>query len=174
MKNKKIVIIVIFLLLVLLICLLLIFKNNDKDANIDYGDVIEPDNFVVDTTNQDNVSIIDNVKVNNSKKVQDKVYGKSLSGESSNTLYMDNASIKADINNDTCVFEGTLHNNSGKDIEELAIVVAFFNSKDKTIGNMEYSVENIKNAGTANITLSFEIDVSNAYRYTLTYDIVER
>ena len=68
MNKKKIVIISIFIVIVVGICLLLIF--NGKENKKGYATVDEPDNFVVDTENKENVDIIDNIKINNSQKVK--------------------------------------------------------------------------------------------------------
>ena len=165
MNKKKIVIISIFIVIVVGICLLLIF--NGKENKKGYATVDEPDNFVVDTENKENVDIIDNIKINNSQKVKDKIYAKPLNRGK------DNASIKSDIDNDTCVFEGVVYNNTGKDINRLCIGIVFYSSDDKIIGTVEYYVTDIKNNGSQTVKYDSVYDLSNAYRYTLTYDIVE-
>ena len=98
MNKKKIVIISIFIVIVVGICLLLIF--NGKENKKGYATVDEPDNFVVDTENKENVDIIDNIKINNSQKVKGKIYAKPLNKGKDNVVYMENASIKSDIDND--------------------------------------------------------------------------
>ena len=90
-----------------------------------------------------------------------------------NVVYMENASIKSDIDNDTCVFEGVVYNNTGKDINRLCIGIVFYSSDDKIIGTVEYYVTDIKNNGSQTVKYDSVYDLSNAYRYTLTYDIVE-
>ena len=171
MNKKKIVIISIFIVIVVGICLLLIF--NGKGNKKGYATVEEPDNFVVDTENKENVDIIDNIKINNSQKVKGKIYAKPLNKGKDNVVYMENASIKSDIDNDTCVFEGVVYNNTCKDINRLCIGIVFYSSDDKIIGTVEYYVTDIKNNGSQTVKYDSVYDLSNAYRYTLTYDIVE-
>lgn len=171
MNKKKIVIISIFIVIVVGICLLLIF--NGKENKKGYATVDEPDNFVVDTENKENVDIIDNIKINNSQKVKGKIYAKPLNKGKDNVVYMENASIKSDIDNDTCVFEGVVYNNTGKDINRLCIGIVFYSSDDKIIGTVEYYVTDIKNNGSQTVKYDSVYDLSNSYRYTLTYDIVE-
>ena len=149
MNKKKIVIISIFIVIVVGICLLLIF--NGKENKKGYATVDEPDNFVVDTENKDNVDIIDNIKINNSQKVKGKIYAKPLNKGKDNVVY----------------------NNTGKDINRLCIGIVFYSSDDKIIGTVEYYVTDIKNNGSQTVKYDSVYDLSNAYRYTLTYDIVE-
>lgn len=87
MNKKKIVIISIFIVIVVGICLLLIF--NGKENKKGYATVDEPDNFVVDTENKENVDIIDNIKINNSQKVKGKIYAKPLNKGKDNVVYWD-------------------------------------------------------------------------------------
>lgn len=149
MNKKKIVIISIFIVIVVGICLLLIF--NGKENKKGYATVDEPDNFVVDTENKENVDIIDNIKINNSQKVKGKIYAKPLNKGKDNVVY----------------------NNTGKDINRLCIGIVFYSSDDKIIGTVEYYVTDIKNNGSQTVKYDSVYDLSNAYRYTLTYDIVE-
>ena len=149
MNKKKIVIMSIFIVIVVGICLLLIF--NGKENKKGYATVDEPDNFVVDTENKENVDIIDNIKINNSQKVKGKIYAKPLNKGKDNVVY----------------------NNTGKDINRLCIGIVFYSSNDKIIGTVEYYVTDIKNNGSQTVKYDSVYDLSNAYRYTLTYDIVE-
>ena len=149
MNKKKIVIMSIFIVIVVGICLLLIF--NGKENKKGYATVDEPDNFVVDTENKENVDIIDNIKINNSQKVKGKIYAKPLNKGKDNVVY----------------------NNTGKDINRLCIGIVFYSSDDKIIGTVEYYVTDIKNNGSQTVKYDSVYDLSNAYRYTLTYDIVE-
>ena len=173
MNKKKIVIISILILIVVSICLILVLKDKDNSNKQEPIEVNEPSNFVVDTENKDNIDIIDNSKVNNSEKVKGKVYAKPLDKGKDNVIYMDNASIKSDIDKDTCIFEGTIYNNTGIDINRLCIGIVFYSSDDKIIATVEYYVTDIKNNDNQTVKYSSEYDLSNAYRYTLTYDIVE-
>ena len=107
MNKKKIVIMSIFIVIVVGICLLLIF--NGKENKKGYATVDEPDNFVVDTENKENVDIIDNIKINNSQKVKGKIYAKPLNKGKDNVVYMENASIKSDIDNDFMTISAQMH-----------------------------------------------------------------
>lgn len=105
----------------------------------------------MDTENKENVDIIDNIKINNSQKVKGKIYAKPLNKGKDNVVY----------------------NNTGKDINRLCIGIVFYSSDDKIIGTVEYYVTDIKNNGSQTVKYDSVYDLSNAYRYTLTYDIVE-
>lgn len=170
MKKKKIIIILLIIFVVLCISILLILNDNEKRG---YENADEPSNFVVDVSNKENISIIDNIKTNNSEKVRNRVYAKALNEGLDNVIYMDNGSIKADIDNDTCVFEGNIYNNTGIDIMRLCISIVFYSNDDKIIGTVEYYVNDFKNNTSQNVKYDSEYDISNAYRYTLVYDIME-
>ena len=85
----------------------------------------------------------------------------------------DHTLLQSKVTNDTCVFEGVVYNNTGKDINRLCIGIVFYSSDDKIIGTVEYYVTDIKNNGSQTVKYDSVYDLSNAYRYTLTYDIVE-
>ena len=69
--------------------------------------------------------------------------------------------------------DSVVYNNTGKDINRLCIGIVFYSSDDKIIGTVEYYVTDIKNNGSQTVKYDSVYDLSNAYRYTLTYDIVE-
>lgn len=173
MNKKKKIIILLFIFIIISISICLLFNLNKKKDRKIYEEVNEPSNFVVDVSNKENISIVDNIKTNNSEKVRNRVYAKALNEGLDNVIYMDNGSIKADIDNDTCVFEGNIYNNTGIDIKRLCISIVFYSNDDKIIGTVEYYVNDFKNNTSQNVKYDSEYDISNAYRYTLVYDIME-
>lgn len=161
--NKKKLVIIISIVLILIIATIVIVKivtKKDKEPNDEINREIEVGKFEteIDMTNTENSKIReDGMKINTSSKIEKGI-------EFNDVLIKD---IKIESTGDMAVFNASVENNLGKDIEGYIIYLTFLDKKGEVIDTVETFFPDIPDGETGFISATTPKDIATAYDITI-------
>lgn len=164
LNKKNIIIFSIILLIIIVIIATIIILNKDKqETEEENNEQIEVEEYEseIDITNTENSEIReDGMKVNTSSKIAE--------GIEFNDVFIKDITIES--SGDMAVFNATVENNLGKDIEEYIIYITFWNSDGEEIETVETLFPSIPDGETGFISASTPKDIATAYEITIERD----
>lgn len=176
MDNKKKINIKFILIIIgiILIIAIIFFLNRAKD-NINNNIIFKEEiHKIVDSSNNDNVEIKDNIKTNIAEKVVGTTKAVGASDDDvDGKVYITDVVIESNINEDTCTFNGVVHNDTGKDIETLFINFKFYMNSGVLKDGAEKFCYDLKNGGTCELKFNMSTDISNIEYYEIEYSDVK-
>ena len=155
--NKRNLIIAICTIIVLIIAIIVVIKviNKDKKEENEINNELEIGDFEteIDMTNLENSQIReDGMKINTSSKIAE--------GIEFNDLLIKDITIES--SGDMAVFNASVENNLGKDIEGYIIYLTFLDSNGEVIDKVETFFPDIPNGETGYISATTPKDIATA------------
>lgn len=155
--NKRNLIIAICTIIVLIIAIIVVIKvvNKDKKDENKINNELEIGDFEteIDMTNLENSQIReDGMKINTSSKIAE--------GIEFNDMLIENITIES--SGDMAVFNASVENNLGKDIEGYIIYLTFLDSNGEEIDKVETFFPDIPNGETGYISATTPKDIATA------------
>ena len=176
-SRKKIILIVIISIVILGIIFLtyLSKKDNNPDNNKDTdissneknNDMISR-RKTIDMDNEENVSIKDGTKYNDSEKIEEEHYVENGDGVNKDIVISDINLFGVEKDGKT-YFTAKITNNGNEDYNSLILFLDFYDKDEKMIYSQEYHVKNLKKNTSQNIELERREDFSNAYDVKILY-----
>lgn len=156
--NKKAIIsiIAVILVVILVIVLVSIFSKEEEEQTNNTPNEIETGDFEteIDMTNTENSKIReDGMKINTSSKI--------AKGIEFNDLLIKDITIES--SGDMAVFNASVENDLGKDLEGYIIYLIFLDKDGKEIANVETFFPDIPSGETGYISATTPKDIATAY-----------
>lgn len=173
MKKRNIFILGIVLILVITISIILSLLVFNKSEYGTENDIIQYEEeimefSIIDMKNKENVEIVEDKKVNNSKILNSDHYvNKIEEGTVDNDIIVKNIYLIGDSIEDRTIFSGAIVNNKEEVIDYLYCIFVFRDGDGKDLYAVQHIEENIKSNESREFKWTISADFANAYDFEI-------